>query len=387
MTLPAILGGNPVRPQGPPAWPCADPEILEILETAYRDGWWGRYQAGQTERLAAWLREYHHVEHVFPCGSGNYAVELGLRSLGIGPGDEVLLSDYDYPGNFLSIHAVGATPVLVDAEPGNWNLSLDAIRDAVGEKTKAILASHLHGGCVAMPRLIDFARQYGLLVVEDAAQCPGAVIAGRHAGSWGDVGVLSFGGSKLLTSGRGGALLTNNAQAAQRARNHLLRAGNVVCPLSELQSALLMPQCAKLDARNWHRWANVQALAEALSGVVGVRLFSLDGIDQPAFYKLGIQYDAVAFGLTRDRFILAMRAEGFALDEGFEAAHRVRSPKRFRQGSALKEAELAHANCVMLHHPLLLEPTASVLELAVALEKVQQHAELIGGRSESPGEV
>jgi hypothetical protein len=100
MSLPALMGGAPIRPQGPPAWPPADPEILEVLQQAYRDGWWGKYQAGQSERLEAVLREYHKVEHVLLCASGNYAVELGLRALKIAAGDEVILADYDYPGNF-----------------------------------------------------------------------------------------------------------------------------------------------------------------------------------------------------------------------------------------------------------------------------------------------
>lgn len=374
MSLPAILGGEAVRSQGPPAWPVADPDILEVLQAAYRDGSWGRYQAGHCERLEAWLKAYHNVEHVLLCGSGNYAVELGLRALGITAGDEVILADYDYPGNFLSIHAIGATPVLVDVEPHDWNLSIDAVREAIGPNTKAILASHLHGGSVAMRRLMSIAKERGLLIVEDAAQCPGAMIDGQRAGTWGDVGVLSFGGSKLLTAGRGGAMLTNNAQFAQRARNHLLRAGNIVCPLSELQAALLLPQCEKLDVRNQHRWVNVQALAERMNTLDGLRLFTFRDSDLPAFYKLGIQYDTVAFGLSRDRFLRAMRAEGFALDEGFEAAHRTRSPRRFRQGSSLTEAERAHSSCVMLHHPLLLETTQSVLELIVAMRKVRQHA-------------
>src|SRR5436190_5508454 len=166
--LPAILGGAPSRPQGPPPWPIADPEIEEVLRQAYREGWWGKYLAGQSERLESLLREYHQVEHVLLCGSGNYAVELGLRALKLGPGDEVILADYDYPGNFLSIHAVGATPVLVDVEPASWNLSLAAVREAIGPKTKAILASHLHGGRAPMRELMALARDQGLQVVEDA---------------------------------------------------------------------------------------------------------------------------------------------------------------------------------------------------------------------------
>ena len=367
MNLPAILGGIPLRPQGPPAWPLADPEIHEVLQQAFREGWWGMYQAGQCERLEDWLRHFHQIEHVILCGSGNYAVELGLRALKIGPGDEVILADYDYPGNFLSIHAVGATPVLADVEPRNWNLSLDAVREAIGPKTKAILASHLHGGQAPMRELMTLARDRNLLVVEDAAQSPGASVAGRRAGTWGDVGVLSFGGSKLLSAGRGGAFLTPHADVAQRARQHLLRANNIVCPLTELQAALLLPQCEKLDSRNRLRWSNVQALAEALVEVPGVRPFVAASQELPAFYKLGFQLDESVFGLSRDLLIKALRAEGFAVDEGFALAHVTRSPKRYRQGSALLEAERTGQGAVTLHHPLLLEPTPDVCQLATAL--------------------
>ena len=378
MNLPALMGGAPIRPQGPPAWPPADPEILEVLQQAYRDGCWGKYQAGQTERLEAVLRECHQVEHVLLCGSGNYAVELGLRALEIAAGDEVILADYDYPGNFLSIHAVQAIPVLVDIDSRRWNLSVEAVRGAIGARTKAIVASHLHGGRVPMRELMTLARERGLAVVEDAAQAPGAFIDGRRAGAWGDVGVLSFGGSKLLCAGRGGALLTPQAEVAQRARNHLIRAGNIVCPLSELQAALLVPQCRKLHQLNAVRWANVQALGEALADVPGVRLFvQADETALPAFFKLGIQLDESAFGLSRDRLIRALRAEGFAVDEGFALAHRTRSPKRYRQGTSLAEAERAGCGCVQLNHPILLETAESMRELAQAWRRIHQHAKAL----------
>jgi dTDP-4-amino-4,6-dideoxygalactose transaminase len=380
MNLPAILGGTPARPQGPPAWPPPDPEIFEVLQQAYEGGWWGKYQAGQCERLEMLLRELHQIEHVLLCGSGNYAVELGLRALKIGPGDEVILAAYDYPGNFLSIHSVGAMPVLVDVERRSWNLSLEAVQEAIGPATRAILAAHLHGGRVPMRELMALAKEKGLVVLEDAAQAPAAFIDGRRAGTWGDAGVLSFGGSKLLCAGRGGALLTPHADVAQRARNHLLRAGNIVCPLSELQAALLMPQLCKLDQRHDRRWRNVQALCQALAGLVGVQPFvQPDEEPMPAFYKLGVQYEETAFGLPRTRLLAALRAEGIAVDEGFAAAHVTRSPKRYRQGSALKEADRAHHGCVQLNHPILLETPEEMRQLAQAWRRIYEHAASIRG--------
>src|SRR5262245_57704624 len=96
--LPALLGGVPVRPQGPPPWPPDDPEILEALQAAYRDGSWGKYDGGRCMKLAETLAAYHGVEFALPVGSGTFAVELALRALGVGPGDEVVLAAYDFGG-------------------------------------------------------------------------------------------------------------------------------------------------------------------------------------------------------------------------------------------------------------------------------------------------
>ncbi|HZU36107.1 MAG TPA: DegT/DnrJ/EryC1/StrS family aminotransferase, partial [Gemmataceae bacterium] len=104
--LPALLGGRPVRPQGPPAWPLADEEVRAALAQAFVDGSWGRYFGGNVERLESRLAEMHGVDFALPCGSGTFAVELALRALRVTAGDEVILAAYDYPGNFLTIHAV-----------------------------------------------------------------------------------------------------------------------------------------------------------------------------------------------------------------------------------------------------------------------------------------
>src|SRR4051794_38370012 len=191
----------------PPPWPPADPAILAALQAAFADGSWGRYHGGHVERLEARLADYHAVPHALTCASGTLAVEAALRAVGVGPGDEVILAAYDYESNFLTVHALGARPVLVDVAAGNWNLVADGLAAATGPQTKAIVASHLHGGIVPMREVMAFAAAHGLQVVEDAAQAPGAIVQGRPAGTAGDVGVLSFGGSKLLSAGRGGAVL------------------------------------------------------------------------------------------------------------------------------------------------------------------------------------
>jgi dTDP-4-amino-4,6-dideoxygalactose transaminase len=177
----------------------------------------------------------------------------------------------------------------------------------------------------------------------------------------------------LLTAGRGGAILTRRADVHQRARVALHR-GNVVCPLSELQAAVLEPQLDQLPQRHQHRWRSVRLLAERLKDVAGLRLLENQAEGEPAFYKVGFQFDAAAFGLSRDRFVAAMRAEGIALDEGFRALHVGRSPSRWRGAGPLTEAERAHAGIVVLHHPILLGSEEDVEQIAVAVEKVRAHA-------------
>src|SRR5205807_1706919 len=110
--------------------------------------------------------KHHGVDFALACGSGTFAVELALRALRVGPGDEVLMAGYDYGGNFLSVHAVGARPVLVDVDPANWNLDPSCLEAALSPATRVVLASHLHGGVVPMRALMQFAQRHGLGVVE-----------------------------------------------------------------------------------------------------------------------------------------------------------------------------------------------------------------------------
>jgi dTDP-4-amino-4,6-dideoxygalactose transaminase len=372
-SLPALLGGAAVRPQGPPDWPLPDDDVSRALHAALADGAWGKYLGPNVPRLETRLQDYFGIAFGLTCGSGTFAVELALRALKIGPGDEVLLSAYDYPGNFLCVHAVGAKPVLVDVEPGDWNLSLAALDAAYAPTVRAVIASHLHGGLIPMRELTAWAAAKRVRVVEDAAQAPGAVVQGKKAGTWGDAGVLSFGGSKLLTSGRGGALLTPHADVHQRARLWLQR-GNHICPLAELQAAVLVPQIDRLDARNAQRARAVAMLSALLRDVPGIRPFARrDPADAPAYYKIGLQYDSEAFGLPRETLIAAARAEGIALDAGFPSLHRGRSPTRFRKAGALAEADRAHDDALVLHHPVLLGSDAELAQVGEALQKIHAH--------------
>jgi dTDP-4-amino-4,6-dideoxygalactose transaminase len=372
--VPALLGGRPVRPEGPPDRPSPDAAVADAVTAALRDGSWGKYDGGHVKRLEERLARHHGVAHALACASGTFAVELALRALKVGPGDEVVLAAYDYVGNFLCVHAVGAMPVLIDVAGHNGNLDPAQVAGALGPATKAVIASHLHGGLVPMAELVDKARRHGVKVIEDAAQAPGAVVQGKRAGTWGDAGILSFGGSKLLTAGRGGALLTPHADVLQRARLVQHR-GNVVCPLSELQAAALLPQLERLDERNARRRAAVARLTHLVRDVPGLTPFCNVAEGETCYYKVGFRFDEAAFGLSRECFVEAARAEGVAFDEGFAALHVGRSPTRFRRAGDLTEAERAHRETVVLHHPVLLGSGEDVEQVAHAVKKIRAHAE------------
>jgi perosamine synthetase len=372
---PALLGGPPINPQGPPDWPPPDEGVRRALESAFLDGSWGRYHGGHVERLEKRLAEWLGVAHVLTCSSGTFAVEAALRSVPVALGDEVILAGYDYPGNFLSVHAVGGKPVLIDIDPRSWNLADEMLPAALSPATKAVIVSHLHGGLAPIQQVVALCRERGVVVIEDAAQAVGATVQGKPAGAGGDIGVLSFGGSKLLSAGRGGALVTNRPDLHQRARLVLGRGNNLVSPLSELQACVLLPQLDLLPHRHTRRAAAVVRLKALLEEIPGIRVFGAGGDGSPAYYKVGLQFDESAFGLARGRLVAAMRAEGIAFDEGFRALHVGRSASRWRPGGALEECTRAHQGVVVLHHPVLLQGDAAIDLVGLALRRIHTYAE------------
>lgn len=374
----ALHGGSPVFAAGPPLWPLADDDVRHALEAAYADGNWGRYAGPNQQRLIDALSQMHDTAHVLPCCSGTFAVELALRGLKIGPGDEVILAAYDFPGNFRAIEMVGARPVLVDLQAGSWALDERQLASAVTPQVKAIVASHLHGSIANMPAICEFAQQHRLEIVEDACQMPGANVYGRSAGSWGDVGVHSFGGSKLLTAGRGGGVVTRRDDVAQRIKVFCER-GNHAFPLSELQAAVLIPQFGKLAERNATRWHNVQQLLAACRNLPGIELLPPPAAGNvPSFYKLAFLLKAAADATNaqlaasiRNRFLAALQAEGVAVGEGFRG-FAGRTSSRCRSSGELANARRAAAGTLLLHHPILLESAETMERLAQAFAKVAQ---------------
>lgn len=374
----AILGGTPAFPDGPPVWPVKQDAIKEVFERIWANGSWGQYLGPHCDALIEFLKNYLDVEHVRLCSGGTAAVELALRGLSIQKDDEVILAAYDFQANLNNVLALNAKPVLVDIRADDWQVDVEQIQNAITTKTKAILVSHLHGALVDMPKLREIADEQKIPVIEDACQVTGATIHGRQTGTWGDVGILSTGGSKLITASRGGIIYSNNAQIMQRIKLWVER-GNDLSPFSELQAALVLPQIELLDEWNHERLKSASYVQSKLSSFSGIEVISntLDN-SLSAYYKLGIKFDPSLWsGLSRDQFSIAIREEGVALFPGFEALHRMTSKRRFEAVGDLKVSEEAADRILVLHHPILLEEESSLDQIVFAIQKIKNEAKEI----------
>ncbi|GAB3317377.1 DegT/DnrJ/EryC1/StrS family aminotransferase [Hymenobacter humi] len=164
------------------------------------------------------------ARHCVALSSGTAAIHLGLILLGVGPGDEVLCPSFTFVATANPILYLGATPVFVDSEADTWNLCPQRLREAItdriakGKKPKVLLLVHLYGMPARLPEILAIAAEYELPILEDAAEALGSCFDKQPLGSFGTVGVFSFNGNKILTTSGGGALVTNDAALAQKAR-------------------------------------------------------------------------------------------------------------------------------------------------------------------------
>lgn len=171
------------------------------------------------------LSDYTKVAHCAALGSGSAAIHLALIILGVKTGDEVMCSSFTFSATCNPIVYQGATPVFVDSESTTWNMDPELLQKAIedrirrtGKKPKAIIVVHLYGMPAKMKEICKISKDYGIPIIEDAAEALGSRLNGQALGSFGDFGILSFNGNKIITTSGGGALLSNNAEFIEKAR-------------------------------------------------------------------------------------------------------------------------------------------------------------------------
>lgn len=227
--------------------PIAGPSIsqreIDYATDAAATGWYdgaGDYPRRFESAFASYL-EVKHAVSLPSCTSG---LHLALAALGIGPGDEVIVPDVTWIASAAPINYVGASAVFADVDERTWCLSPQSVRECVTEKTKAILSVDLYGGVSDYEGLRQIAEEHGLKIVEDAAEAFGSEFEGRKAGTLGDVAAFSFHGSKTMSTGEGGMLVTDDDDLHARVmhlRDHGREPGDVLFRNTEVAFKYKMP--------------------------------------------------------------------------------------------------------------------------------------------------
>jgi perosamine synthetase len=188
---------------------------LEILKECIQTGWIsseGPFVAEFERKYSAYVNRKHGIA----VSNGSAALDIAVAALGIGKGDEVIMPAFTIISPAQSIVKAGAVPVLVDSDPFTWNMDVTQIESKITEKTKAILIVHIYGLPADVDPILEVAKRHNLLVIEDAAEMHGQTYKGKMCGSFGDISAFSFYANKLITTGEGGMLVTDNEELAER---------------------------------------------------------------------------------------------------------------------------------------------------------------------------
>lgn len=388
---------------GWPIWPPNDPSIFESIRKLWETQEWGKYHSAihsqcvqEISRLMS-LRLPVEIASNSPwhpfsdrlsqpiqvrlCSSGTAGIELALRCSGVTAGSEVVLAAHDYPGNFRTIELLGATPVLAEVAASGVTMDPKSLRLIEGDSIKTVIVSHLYGELADMLSIRRICDERNWTLIEDACQVPGAgwrsdarllpehatkvdgsvrddssgeAIAWDHSvadddfipvGALADVTVLSFGGSKLLSAGNGGTVITRNDRLAARLRGIADRPSDTYA-FSPLQCAALIPQLAMLNPLNQQRaemakrlrqWAKVPTIRSVPEQI-------------NAYYKFAILADNAR---QRSDWLNRMREIALPIGEGFRSLHAT-SAKRSRKPVSLDRAAGLSERLLVLDHRALL---------------------------------
>jgi len=363
-------------------WPELEEAVLRVLRS-------GQYVLGP--EVAAFEEEvasYLGVKHAVGLNSGTDALIIGLRALGIGPGDEVITTAFSFFATAEAIVHAGATPIFVDIEEESFNIDPSLIESAITEKTKAILPVHLYGRPAQMDQIMQLAQKYNLKVLEDCAQSFGARfysrdgstsdLDGRMTGSIGNVGAFSFYPTKNLGAyGDGGLLATNDDDVARLARmlrnhgasperryEHELIGYN--SRLDEFQAAVLRVKLKHVDEWNEGRRAAAREYERALSGLEFLQLPEMT--PGHVFH----QYTVRTIGVPRLRLLKALEGQGVAASvfypHSLDRLPILTSEKRNASGSPVANAD-AQQVLSLPFWPLIDKSTIARVAASLAVQK------------------
>jgi dTDP-4-amino-4,6-dideoxygalactose transaminase len=392
----ALYGNEPLRKKPFSPWPFFDQDekdaVAKVLESGKVNYWTGEEGRIFEKEFARFLG----VDYAVALMNGTVALEAALYALGIGPGDEVIVTPRTFIASASCVIMRGANPVFAEIDPESQNITSDTINEVITPQTKAIIAVHLTGWPCDMDPIMELARERGLLVIEDCAQAHGASYKKRFVGSLGHVAAFSFCQDKIMTTGgEGGMVITNNREiwskvwsfkdhgksfeAVQRPDHKpgfkwLHESFGTNLRMTEMQASIGRIQLSKLPDWLSIRGRNADILAKHIKNVPALRITEPPEYIQHAYYKYYtfVRPDMLAPGWDRDRIINAICAEGMPCFSGSCSeiyrekafgSHGFNGDTRFPVAKELGETSL-----MFLVHPTLSEKDME--DVGIAIEKV-----------------
>lgn len=284
----------------------------------------GRFVSEFEQKFA----DYIQIKYGVSTTNGTSAIHLALESLRIGKGEEVIVPSFTMVGSVFPIIYCGAKPVLVDSELETWNINVSRIEEKITPKAKAILAVHTYGHPCDMKTIMEIAEDHDLYVIEDAAEAHGAEYKGKKAGSFGDVGCFSFYANKIITTGEGGMMVTNNKKIYERAQSlknmahaektrflHYSLGFNY--RMTNLQAAVGLAQLDKIDEFVEARRRNAKLYNEMLAGVDGLVLPPEKNWAKNVYWMYTVLIEEDKFGESRDVFMEKLAKDGIETRPSF----------------------------------------------------------------------
>lgn len=375
-----------------PVWPYADQKEEKKLKEVLDSSVWWRNPGTQVKAFEREYADFCQCNGAVSTANGTVAIEIALKALKIGPGDEVIVPAFTFYSTVSAVLAVGAIPVLADVSADDYCINAESIRREISGKTKAVIVVHMAGNVVDMDAVNAVASEYDLYVIEDAAHAHGAEYKGKKAGTLGKCGTFSFQNAKLLTAGEGGILTSNDNTFLNTAflesncgraegdtdYQHILVGTNA--RLSEFQGAVLRIQLTRLNGQLRKRDDNYQYLKMLLEKIDGIVLQKIgEDVTLNSHYMVMFYYDEKYFQGSRKEFVQYLRENGIPCNRAFEALHRLPIFKslekdRFKiaKEGGCRNSERIADTVVCLNHNILLGDKALMEEIADVIKKYRK---------------